>query len=91
MSSFLHREHKYTLHNGVKRGSIETAAAQEAALNLAPPITVEVQGVCVCVGGGESLRSSTARETTENTGFLFFPALKQVLMSGLVSPVEMLP
>lgn len=52
MSSFLHGEHKNTLHNEVKRGSMETAAAQEAALNLAPPITVEVQGVCVCLRGG---------------------------------------
>lgn len=92
MSSFLHFKQKYTLHNEVKRSSTEPAEAQKAALDLATPITVEVHRECVCVCmGEEALRSSTATETTENTGFLVFPALKQVLMSSFVSPVEMLP
>lgn len=78
----------------MKRSSTEPAEVQEAALDLAPSTTGEVHRECVCVclcevgGGEESLRSST--ETTENTGILVFPALKQVLMSSLVSPVEML-
>lgn len=49
MSSFLHFKHKYTLHNDVKRSSTEPAEAQEAALDLAPPRTVEVHRKCVCL------------------------------------------
>lgn len=80
------------LHNG---GETQQHGDCSGTGGCAQPCTFNICGgshsVCVCVGGGESLRSSTATETTENTGFLFFATLKHVLMSSFVSPVEMLP